>query len=151
MRIRNITPGDFPTLLQFSYTPLIKERDTIYLLLSEDHCPLSFLAAEPGSDRPVGVILALASASRESVFVLQLWVEPAQRNRGLGGALLDATERAAAQRGARRVWMLGTDRARPFYLRRGYEETTAFLDPAAALHVRKRKGTPVFVKTLAST
>ena len=79
---------------------------------------------------------------------MQLWVEPALRSQGMGGALLDATERAAAERGASRIWMLGSENARSFYLRRGYVEDDGILDPVAADYVRNRKRTPISTKTL---
>lgn len=55
--------------------------------------------------------------------VRNVYVDPEYRNRGIGGALLDAAETALADAGATVVAleaMAGNDRARGFYRRRGY-------------------------------
>ncbi len=147
MRIRPLTPADFQTLWRFSYSPLIKERDTIYLLLSQDHPRFSFLAIDE-RDQPRGALLALVSADGRSIFVIALWVDPAYRGRGIGGGLLERFETAARESGVRRVWLLSTREAVDFYRRRGYRQRTDFLHPEAAAYVEQVKRTPVLVKDL---
>ncbi|MFZ5550532.1 MAG: GNAT family N-acetyltransferase [Pseudomonadota bacterium] len=54
--------------------------------------------------------------------LLQLWVEPAQRQRGLGSRLMQAFEQRAVERGCRVVYLdTFTFQAPAFYRRHGYE------------------------------
>lgn len=146
--IRPITPADFETLRELTYAPLIKERDTIYLVLAQDHGSFSFLASEGDGEDLLGVLLALGSSDGSAVFVVTLWVVPEKRGAGAGGALVERLESTARQAGVRRIWLLSTVEAVGFYENRGYEQRLDFLDPATARYVRQVKRTPVFVKEL---
>ena len=158
MHIRNLTPADFPGILQLPYTPLIRERDTIYLILAQDHGRFCFVAeAEAGAksetknqanddEQPLGVLLALGAADVSSVFVLKLWIRADHRGQGIGSRLLDGLEAAAGRAGVRRIWLLATDSALDFYQERGYSQSLNTLAPEAARYVREVKGTPVLVK-----
>ena len=152
MHIRNLTPADFPGLLQLPYTPLIKERDTIYLILAQDHGRFCFVAEAESKnqanedEQPLGVLLALGAADVSSVFVLKLWIRADHRGQGIGSQLLDGLEAAAERAGVRRIWLLATDSALDFYQERGYSQSLNTLAPEAARYVREIKHTPVLVK-----
>ncbi len=154
MHIRNLTPADFPGLLQLPYTPLIRERDTIYLILAQDHGRFCFVAEAESEaknpanedEQPLGVLLALGAADVSSVFVLKLWIRADHRGQGIGSRLLDGLEAAAGRAGVRRIWLLATDNALNFYQERGYSQSLNTLAPEAARYVREIKHTPVLVK-----
>ena len=154
MHIRNLTPADFPGLLQLPYTPLIRERDTIYLILAQDHGRFCFVAETKSEannqanedEQPLGVLLALGAADVSSVFMLKLWIRADYRGQGIGSRLLDGLEAAANRAGVRRIWLLATDSALDFYQERGYSLSLNTLAPEAARYVREVKGTPVLVK-----
>lgn len=56
-----------------------------------------------------------------------LWVADEYRRQGLGGSLLERIERAASERGAKRVALLTTSWQAPeFYMNRGYEAVASF-------------------------
>jgi ribosomal protein S18 acetylase RimI-like enzyme len=80
-----------------------------------------FLLAELANDRLVGGIRA--SVSLEALFIKHLWVDPAQRGRGLGRSLVIAAEAEGLRRGARVACVdtLSTQ-APDFYRRLGYAE-----------------------------
>jgi ribosomal protein S18 acetylase RimI-like enzyme len=61
------------------------------------------------------------------LYVERLWVSEEHRGGGLGGALLDALEAAAVERGARRAVLLTASWQAPgFYRKRGYTEAARF-------------------------
>jgi ribosomal protein S18 acetylase RimI-like enzyme len=145
--IRHLRAEDFPAIARINYAPLIRERDTIYLVLAQDHRRFSFVAQD-ATGRLQGVALGLGAADASAVFLLNLWLAPAARHQGVGSMLMDCVEDAAARAGAQRVWMLSTDPAVDFYRRRGYRQTTDFLAGAAADYVARVKATPVLMKHL---
>ncbi|ELZ49967.1 GCN5-related N-acetyltransferase [Halorubrum coriense DSM 10284] len=74
----------------------------------------------------VGFTLERGGYERDAVrgTVSNLFVVPDRRGEGIGAALLDAAERALAERGADRVALealADNDRARAFYADRGYD------------------------------
>lgn len=75
-------------------------------------------------------------------YVAYLWVAQAHRHRGLGGHLLDAVERHAAERQCRRVFLASHSFQAPeFYRRRGYVQlaTVCHHPPGhASLHFGKQ-------------
>jgi GNAT superfamily N-acetyltransferase len=99
MEIREINPDDFFLLNQLDWTPLPKERDSIYLILSVDQSGCSFIAEE--NKEFLGVLLATRSADGRSVYVNQLLVSPFARRRGVGGQLLARLEKWATGKQAR--------------------------------------------------
>ena len=127
--------------------PGAPDESRLFLVVSQDHAPFSFVATEPERTEPLGVLLSIAAAG-DAVFIMILWVQPDRRREGVGSALLGALEDAARQAGVRRIWMLATAEARAFYTRHGYEERMDFLDDEAARYVQRVKNTPVFVKDL---
>jgi len=82
--------------------------------------------AEPAPVGFVGFGLERGDYERDATrgTVSNLFVVPERRGEGIGGALLDAAERALRERGADRVALealADNDRAREFYADRGYE------------------------------
>lgn len=76
-------------------------------------------------DRPVGVC-ALLRHGEGDFELAKLAVDPAQRRRGAGAALVEAACLEARQRGAARLWLLthpALEDARRLYLRLGFRET----------------------------
>lgn len=147
-RIRTVGPGDFKALLDYDWTPLLRERDTIYMTLCHDqrrYC----LAAEDEKGAALGYILAARSAEGGSIFVFHLHVERNSRRRGVGTRLLGALERRARRDGARRIWLLCPERVAGFYAARGFKRAEGILDPEAARHVQREKHAFVMAKTLA--
>ena len=85
MLIRNCRQEDFFTLWEMDWTPLPKERDTIYLVLTVEHSELSFVA-EDGLGTWMGLLLASRSADGKSCFLNHLLVMSPARCRGVGSA-----------------------------------------------------------------
>jgi GNAT superfamily N-acetyltransferase len=80
--------------------------------------PLGFLAGRVRSQPPY-------FGGQPAGFVGELFVEEAQRGRGVAGALLDASVEWFAERGVARVELqvlVGNTSAREFYRRRGWKE-----------------------------
>jgi len=76
-------------------------------------------------ERAIGLIQYQAITANSAFFeerlgfVRELWVDPASRGEGHGGALLEAAEAACRAQGITRM-ILTTDTAEAFYLRHGY-------------------------------
>ena len=149
MQIRPISSGDLRDILALNYAPLIKERDTIYLLIAQDHGRYSYIARDADGEA-LGVVLATGASDGSAVFVLKLWVQPKRRSGGVGGALMDRLEAAAEDAGVGRIWLLSTRDAVAFYERRGYARRTDFLHPDAAAYLQDIKKAPVLAKDLQS-
>lgn len=61
--------------------------------------------------------------------IRQMWVDPAFRGRGYGGALLDAMVTEAKRRGVSRVWVASYDFQAPgMYERAGFKRMAEFAD-----------------------
>lgn len=69
-------------------------------------------------------------------FIQEFWVNPAQRNKGVGSALLERAEQWVFDRGLDQL-LLTTDTAAAFYEKRGYRRAGA---------IRARNGSPVYIK-----
>jgi GNAT superfamily N-acetyltransferase len=83
-----------------------------------DHRPLAAFARDRDG-RLVGGLVG--ETGRGILHVDMLWVEGAERGRGLGSRLLLAAEAEAAARGCSHAWLITADfQARPFYERHGY-------------------------------
>ncbi|MHC4251814.1 MAG: GNAT family N-acetyltransferase, partial [Planctomycetota bacterium] len=147
VRIRPLTPADFLSLCRYDWTPLVSERDTIYLFIAQDHARYCF-AAEDERGRAIGYLVAAGSADGERAFVFHVHVRPDKRRRGIGTALVRSFEDAARTGGVRVIWLLARDRAKDFYSRLGYGPMEGFLDPAAAGYVKQAKRTGVMGKRL---
>jgi GNAT superfamily N-acetyltransferase len=144
MRIRNCTQEDFFKLWEMDWTPLPKERDTIYLILTIEHCGLSFVA-EDGHGAWLGVLLASRSTDGDSCFLNHLLVMRPAREKGVGSALVRHLQRICTDIGVRRIWLFTKERNRRFYRRLGFNEDSTLLVPSVAEYTRAKKG---FVMTI---
>ena len=143
-RIRRLTPADFGALLEYDWDPLVCERDTIYLFLTQDHSSTSFVAQDDEGGA-VGYVIAARSAD---VFVFHLHVRRDRRGQGIGRALMERIEAVAGEAGVERVWLLANAKASRFYTHIGYVQSRELLDPQAARHVRSVKNASVLIKEI---
>lgn len=145
LEVRGLEGGDVRGLLAYDFSPLITERDTIYLIVARDHGGVSARAELDG--KPAGFALGVRSADGKAVFLLQLHVRRELRRRGIGTRLLRELENRARALGVERVWLL-TTLARSFYEKRGYSSSPDVLDPEALAYVRGVKRSLVLSKKL---
>ncbi len=143
--VRGLEPRDLPALLSYDFSPLITERDTIYLIVSRDHAEVSAVAELGG--KVAGLVLGMRSADGRSVFLLQLHVRRELRRKGIGTRLLEEFERRARELGVRRVWLF-TTLARSFYEKRGYAASADVLDPGMLAYVLSAKKSLVLSRAL---
>lgn len=146
-RIRRLTPADFGALLEYEWDPLVRERDTIYLFLTQDHSSTSFVA-EDDEGGAVGYVVAARSADGRAAFVFHLHVRHDRRGDGIGRALMERLEAAAREAGVERIWLLASGKASRFYTHIGYVQSRDLLDPHAARHVGSVKNASVLVKEI---
>jgi len=81
-----------------------------------------FIARSPFADEPIGLVQGRRRPP-DDCLLFSMWVAPAARRSGVGGALVDAIERWSADWGARRVvlWVLAANEpAMRFYERIGF-------------------------------
>jgi ribosomal protein S18 acetylase RimI-like enzyme len=149
LRIRPLAFDDFGALLDYDWTPLVAERDTIYLFLCRDHASCSFVA-EDEDGNALGYLVGGRSADGESVFLFHLHVRRAHRRRGIGTALMRKMEDVAANGGVETVWLLARDRAERFYARLGYSERISDLPGVVLRHVQHVKATKIFEKSISA-
>lgn len=150
LRVRPTVPADAATIVRFVQGLAAFEREPPQSVrLSEadilrdgfGHRPaFEVLIAERGR-RPVGFALFFPNYStwegRPGLYIEDLFVEEAERGRGVGRALLAACARLATQRGWRRLELavLDWNPARGFYESLGMRQSKQWLpyrlDPAA--------------------
>ena len=147
-RIRRLDASDFGTLLSYDWDPLVRERDTIYLFLTQDHPSMCFVA-EDAEGNALGYVIAARSADGRAAFILHVHVRPDARGRGMGRALMERFETSCRAEGLKRIWLLAGKRARGFYERVGYVQSRELLHPEAARHVGSVKNALVLVKGIA--
>lgn len=144
-RVRRIRPDEIDWICGMDWSPLVKERDTFYLLALAMHGRWS-LVAEVGG-KPAGLVLACADDSQTRLYVNHLLVGTAYRGTGVGTALMDRLEHEARDAGIRRVWLLTID-AKGFYERRGYRVSADALPEALQAFVVRVKRSFVMIKDL---
>lgn len=83
-----------------------------------EHLPHVIVAELEGTI--VGFATVLAGADGGEAELEDLFVAPEHWRAGVGRRLLGEAENLAAERGARRVYVIAGDRARPFYEASGY-------------------------------
>jgi GNAT superfamily N-acetyltransferase len=147
MRIRNITVDDFFLLNELDWTPLPKERDSIYLTMALDQQPCSFIAEDDGGEF-LGVLLASRGAQGESIYINHLLIAPSARKMGLGSRLMAALEDYATGVGVRRVWFHCQDETVEYYQGKGYRESYDFLSPSLEKYLRETKQVHTMSKML---
>ena len=144
MQIRNLRKDDFFLLNQMDWTPLPKERDSIYLFLALDQTDCSFVAEE--GSRFLGVLLCTRSSDGKSIYVNHLLVDNKVRKKGVGGKLLKRLHEFAEKAAVERIWLLAYDDLKEYYERQGYREAYEFLSPELKEYLHNQKKSLAFVK-----
>ena len=134
-------------LCRYDWSPLVSERDTVYLFIAQDHARYCFVA-EDERGKAIGYLVAAGSAGGDAVFVLHLHVRARYRRRGVGSALVRALEEAARSGRVEVVWFLARDSATDFYSSLGYGPMDYLLHPEAQRYVRDWKRTAVMGRRL---
>lgn len=146
MRIRRLTARDFPFLNKLDWSPLVKERDSIYLIISLNHGECSFIAEEKG--KWLGVMLNTRSADGKTIYVNHLLVNRKVRRGGIGKKLTKRLEQYALRNCVKAIWLMAFDDLCDYYERLGYKETYAGLPVPVKNYIRQKKKAHVFVKRL---
>jgi len=146
MHIRNLEKKDFFLFNQMDWSPLPKERDSIYIILAIDQADCSFVAEEDGEF--LGVVLCTRSASGQSIYVNHIWVKEKARGKEVGRKLMASLEQYAARQGVRRIWLFCWDELMDWYKSQGYREDYNFLSPELKDYVRKVKEVRALMKNL---
>ena len=147
MKIRNLNAEDFFLLNELDWTPLPRERDSIYLLMALEQAPCSFVAQDDDGAF-LGVLLASRGATGDSVYLNHLLVCEPARGLGLGGKLMAALEGYARSAGVKRIWLLCESETVGYYRSKGYRETYGFLSPALEHYLRSSKQVHAMAKSL---
>ena len=147
MRIRNLTVDDFFLLNELDWTPLPRERDSIYLTIALDQQPCSFVAEDENGEF-LGVLLASRGAGGDSIYINHLLVAPVARKLGLGSKLMAEVEKYAAGAGVRRIWFHCQDETVDYYQAKGYRESYQFLSPELERYLRETKRVHTMFKLL---
>jgi N-acetylglutamate synthase-like GNAT family acetyltransferase len=145
VHIKPIRPEQIDWLSGMDWAPLVKERDTFYLLALAMQGRWAFLAEIDGE--PAGLVLASTNDAQSQLYVNHLLVGAAYRGAGVGTALMDRLEQETRAAGIRRVWLM-TVEARGFYERRGYRVADDVLPGPLQRFVERVKRSQVMVKDL---
>lgn len=143
--VRPIRPDEIDWLYGMDWSPLVKERDTFYLLALAMQGRWALVAEVDG--KPAGLVLASTNDAQTRLYVNHLLVGAAHRGAGVGTALMDRLEREAYAAGIRQVWLL-TVEARGFYEQRGYRVARDVLPEPLQGFVERVKRSLVMVKYL---
>ncbi|HUU27230.1 MAG TPA: GNAT family N-acetyltransferase [archaeon] len=144
MRIRKLKKNDFFLLNDLDWSPLPKERDSIFMIIAIDQADCSFIAEEDG--KFLGVILSTRSADGKSIYINQLLVEKDVRKKGVGRKLLARVESYARKAGVKRIWLFCYADTIIYYKAKGYRESCAFLTREIKEYLRRVKKVHAFVK-----
>ena len=144
MRIRKLKKKDFFLFNEMDWSPLPKERDSIYIILAIDQADCSFVAEEGGEF--LGVILCTRSSNGQSIYINHIWVRTEIRKKGVGRKLMARLEQYAVRQGVRRIWLFCWDELIDWYTDQGYRESYAFLGSELKDYVRSVKKVHAFVK-----
>jgi len=138
--IRNIEQKDFPALWKMDWSPLIKERDSIYLIIAVDQSPVSFIAYDEESpDNWLGILLATRSGNGKSCYINHLLVMPEARGKGVGSALVEKLVEEGRNLGIEKIWFMTAENNRKFYEKLGFKVDYSILDDTIANYVRNVK------------
>lgn len=145
VQVRPIRPDEIDWLWKLDFSPLVKERDTFYLLALAMQGRWAWLAEVGGE--PAGLVLASVDHAQKTLYVNHLLVLAAFRGRGVGTALMDRLEQEALNAGVRRIWLMTVD-ARGFYERRGYRVRRDLLPGPLQSFIERVKRQETMVKDL---
>jgi GNAT superfamily N-acetyltransferase len=121
--IRRMTPDDIETATDVVLSGGWGDR-RVWFTFAATHERCVPLIAEL-DDEVVGT--AVGTVNGSAGWVGTVFVAPAARGRGVGGALTDATIEALEASGCRTLVLVATDEGRPIYERRGFEVETSYL------------------------
>jgi GNAT superfamily N-acetyltransferase len=138
MKIRNLKVDDFFLLNELDWTPLPRERDSIYLTM----------VAEDDGGAFLGVLLASRGAAGDSIYINHLLIAPGARKLGLGSRLMAALEDYALNAGVRRIWFHCQDETVEYYGAKGFAEDYSFFTPELKKYLREVKGVHTMSKFL---
>lgn len=143
MRIRNLSQEDFTTLWEMDWSPLIKERDSIYLVIAVDQQQTSLVAEDDDGNR-LGVLLATRSADGGSCYINHLLVKAEVRGGGVGSALVERLKDICRSLGIRRIWFQTNERTSGFYERLGFQvDFSMFVDAVGAYLKHEKRTLPM--------
>jgi ribosomal protein S18 acetylase RimI-like enzyme len=134
--IRNLKQEDFQTLWEMDWQPLIKERDSIYLIIAVDQQQTSFVAHDDATGQLLGVLLASRSCDGKSCFINHLLVKAEARGQGIGSALVERLVEAGREMGIKRIWFFTSENNRKFYEKLGFKEDYTLLEKPVEDYVR---------------
>jgi ribosomal protein S18 acetylase RimI-like enzyme len=138
--IRNIEQKDFPALWKMDWSPLIKERDSIYLIIAVDQSPVSFVAYDEESPEDwMGVLLATRSADCKSCYINHLLVMQEARGKGVGSSLVRKLIEEGRRLGIEKIWFFTREDNRKFYEGLGFKEDYSIFDGVIDRYVRDVK------------
>ena len=149
VEIRNLTSDDSFSLLEYDWSPLVSERDTIYLMLTLDHGRYC-MVAEGDDGAPLGYLICARSADGKSVFVFHVHVLRKHRGQGIGSALMRRLDAVAIEDGVERIWLIAGDRLRWFYGNLGYSTSNDWPFPWVVEYIRNTKNASIMSKRLPS-
>ncbi len=147
MKIRNLGIDDFFLLNELDWTPLPKERDSIYLLMALEQQPCSFVAQDDDGAF-LGILLASQGATGDSIYVNHLLVHEKARGLGLGSKLMAALEGYAGPAGVGRIWLLCESETIEYYQGKGYVESYEFLTPELEQYLLAKKQVHAMAKSM---
>jgi N-acetylglutamate synthase-like GNAT family acetyltransferase len=145
VHVRRIRPEEIDWLCSMDWSPLVKERDTFYLLALAMQGRWALVAEVDGE--PAGLVLACVDDTQTRLYVNHLLVGEAHRGVGVGTMLMDRLEEDARDAGIRRVWLLTVD-AKGFYERRGYRVADDVLPQPLQAFVTRVKRSFLMVKDM---
>ena len=146
MEIRNVRISDFFRFNAMDWSPLPRERDSIYLLICASQAGCSFVAEESGEF--LGVLLATRSADGRAVYCNHLLVAESARGGGVGSALIERFESSAAAAGIETIWFHCQSETVEYYQKKGYRESYE-LFPELEDYLRRTKKVHTMVKHIA--
>src|SRR4051794_15377149 len=108
--VEELTGDDYGEAQQAAWIATADDEDAFGARLAQN---LTLVATLAGS--PVGF-----ASLKGTGHIDMLYVHPAAAGQGVATALIDALEKLAGARGAKRLTLDASDTARPFFERRGY-------------------------------
>ena len=145
MHVRPAEPNDFDFLWSLDWSPLVKERDTFYLLALSMQSRWAYIAEV--ASRQAGVLLASEDDSHSRLYINHLLVLSSHRKAGVGRCLMARVEEDARSAGIGRIWLM-TGEAEDFYKRLGYRISTKELPAPLRRHAAHVKKVNIMVKLM---
>lgn len=158
VRIRLATDADLETVLALrlafiaelrgtdadAFEPAFVEVTRRYLVDVEAADRIRTWLAEDDAGEPVGIVSVLANDApplpefhlAKEGYVVNMWVVPKARRRGIARALLDVAIAAAPAEGWRRLYLHATEAGRPLYEQAGFVPDERWMGTSLRANVR---------------